>query len=148
MNFITNSFDSRTHVYIFPLLPALRLSLNPCSNNKTCSIIKINAPVKQHFKRQAQRAINHANPISSNLRIFSVVMDDFSSPSQNFLYSARWVDTHRPRAVLALYFVGTWHCKFIRIHSYVRVDLKKKVHNEIAICKSVVFPLTFPCFFL
>ena len=51
--------------------------------------------------------MNQANPMLSSLCIFSAVNEDFS-PLRNFLYSARCVDTHRPRAVFSLNLVGTW----------------------------------------
>ena len=51
--------------------------------------------------------MNQANPILSSLCIFSAVNEDFS-PLQNCLYSARCVETHRPRAVFSLNLVGTW----------------------------------------
>ncbi len=49
---------------------------------------------------------SHANPMLSSLRIFSAVIEDFF-PSQSFLYSARCVETHRPRAVFSLNRAGT-----------------------------------------
>ena len=52
--------------------------------------------------------MNQAKPIDSSLRIFSSVMKVLAFPSWYFLYSARWVETHLPRAVLSLYLVGTW----------------------------------------
>lgn len=63
-----------------------------------------------------QRAINQAKPILSSLAIFSAVMVVLSCPSEYFLYSARWVETHRPRAVLALYLVGTWQLPCLALY--------------------------------
>ena len=51
--------------------------------------------------------MNQAKPIASSLRILSAFMDVLTSPSLYFLYSERCVETHRPKAVLALYLVGT-----------------------------------------
>lgn len=63
--------------------------------------------------------MNQANPISSNLRILSAFMEVLvlPPPSEYFLYSARWVDTQRPRAVLPLYLVGTWQLPYLALYT-------------------------------
>ena len=61
--------------------------------------------------------MNQANPISSSLRILSAFMEVLATPSEHFLYSARWVDTQRPRAVFPLYLVGTWQLPNLALYN-------------------------------
>ena len=68
--------------------------------------------------KKFHNAMNQANPISSNLRILSAFMEVLvPPPSEYFLYSARWVDTQRPRAVLPLYLVGTWQLPYLALYT-------------------------------
>jgi len=68
----------------------------------------------------------------SSLRIFSLVIDDFC-PLQNFLYSARCVDTHRPRAEFSLNLVGTWQLPNLAAYwrsSFCVQNSRMKVERE------------------
>ena len=69
--------------------------------------------------------MNQANPMLSSLCIFSAVNEDFS-PLQNCLYSARCVETHRPRAVFSLNLVGTWQLPNLAVYWMSSLCVKKR----------------------
>lgn len=83
--------------------------------------------------------MNQANPIPSNLWILSAFIDVLAAPSWYFLYSARWVDTHRPSAVLSLYLVGTWQLPYLTL--YANSSFCKKEEGKKWTCNHVSYML-------